>query len=479
MTTRKSLVYSFLDRYAALLISIFSSMVIARLLTPEEIGVFSVTMVLLAFASSVRDLGAGSYLVQERELTTERIRAVWAIQLGLGVLLALTVLLASFPIASFYNEPRMRDIMLVIALNYAINPFGSLTYAWLMREMRFNDVALMRFSAALGGALVSVWMAWEEYGPISLAFGSLASTSANALMSFFYRPKSFPWVPGIGEIKRVISFGSKLSFSDIIAVFVGGSPDMFLGKIQGLTSAGLYSRANGLVQMFYRLVIDAVGSVCLPWFAKQSREEGKITDPFLNATAYVSVVGWFFCSVLICQAYSIVRILYGSQWDDSVDLVRILALATAIGVPASLCHVALLSIGAVSTIARLTVLGALVTVPLVALAAFHSAIAVSFSAVLISIIMTSSSLWITSNQIGLPLVSLARALLKSAKVTLVSAIGPIVALSVFGATPENYFFTLIFGCCVGTVGLVGGAYLFKHPLRKEIGLIWLKIRSML
>ena len=125
MTTRRALVFSFLDRYASLLIAVASSMVIARLLTPAEIGVFSITMVLLMFVSAVRDMGAGQYLIQEKDLTTERLRAVWAVQLGLGLALACLVLLASYPVAIFYDEPRMRDIMLVVALNYAVNPFGA------------------------------------------------------------------------------------------------------------------------------------------------------------------------------------------------------------------------------------------------------------------------------------------------------------------------------------------------------------------
>ena len=85
MSSRKALAYSFVDRYAGLLLAVASSMVVARLLTPAEIGVFSVSMVMLSFISVLRDFGAGQYLVQEKELTTERIRAVWALQLGLGV----------------------------------------------------------------------------------------------------------------------------------------------------------------------------------------------------------------------------------------------------------------------------------------------------------------------------------------------------------------------------------------------------------
>ena len=66
MSTRNSLFFSFLDRYASLVITVVSSMVIARLLTPAEIGVFSVTVVLLSFVTSIRDMGAGQYLVQEK-----------------------------------------------------------------------------------------------------------------------------------------------------------------------------------------------------------------------------------------------------------------------------------------------------------------------------------------------------------------------------------------------------------------------------
>lgn len=250
MSTRKSLFFSFLDRYAGLAISVVSSMVIARLLTPSEIGVFSVTMVLLMFVATVRDMGEGQYMVQEKELTVERIRAVWAVQLGLGLGLACVVLLASYPVAVFYKEPRMREIMLVVALNYVINPFGSLTHAWLMREMRFETSALIRFSGGLCGALVATWMAWKNYGPISLAFGSLASTAVGAMMAIYFRPKFFPWLPGVGEIKRVLVFGSQLTASSIVAIMSNGAPELLLGKLQDLTATGLYSRSNGLVQMF-------------------------------------------------------------------------------------------------------------------------------------------------------------------------------------------------------------------------------------
>jgi O-antigen/teichoic acid export membrane protein len=475
MSTRKSLVFSFLDRYASLFTVIVSSMVIARLLTPTEIGVFSVAMVLLAFVSTVRDMGSGQYLVQEKELTTERIRSVWAVQLGLGLGLAFIVLLASYPVSVFYGEPRMRDIMLVIALNYAVNPFGSLTYAWLMREMRFESVAMMRFSSAVGGAIVSIWLAWKGLGPISLAFGSLATTVVNALMAVYFRPKEFPWLPGTREIRRVLGFGSKLTASSIVNVAMGSAPELLVGKLQGLTAAGLLSRSSGLVQMFHRLFVDAVGAVCLPWFAKRSREQGEFVAPFLKATSYVTAFGWSFCFAIICLAKPAIRLLYGDQWDLSVDPARLLAVAMVFSVPAALCPTALLSSGAVNVIARATVLSALQSIVVVAIGSTQG-LTETCLAMILSAIM-GSFIWLraASKQIGFSHRELAFAVRKSLGVAIISSVAPIAALWLYGANTTAIWTPLLLGGVGGLAGFIAGVFWLRHPLQDELRPLWSKL----
>ena len=206
MSTRRSLAFAFLDRYASLLIGVASSMVLARVLTPGEVGVYSVTMALLALVSTVRDVGAGQYLLQEPNLTRDRIRAVWCVQLGVGLILGALVVVASTPVAAFYREPRMRDIMLLLALNYVVNPFGSVTYAWLMREMRYDAIAIIRFSASVATAVTSIGLAMRGWGPISLALGSLCGTVVNALTSVAFRPSGYPWMPGVREVGSWLVF---------------------------------------------------------------------------------------------------------------------------------------------------------------------------------------------------------------------------------------------------------------------------------
>lgn len=479
MSTRKSLLFSFLDRYAGLAITVLSSMVLARLLSPAEIGVFSVTMVLLMFVSTVRDMGAGQYLVQEKNLTLERIRAVWTVQLGLGLGLACVVVLASYPVAVFYDEPRMRDIMLVVALNYVITPFGSLTHAWLMREMRFQSSALIRFSGGVCGALVAIWMAWKNHGPISLAFGSLTTTLVGAMMAVYFRPRFFPWLPGLGEIKRVLVFGSQLTASSVVATISNGAPELVLGKLQDLAAAGLFSRANGLVQMFHRLFVDAVGAVCLPWFARELRQGATIETPFLKATAYVTALGWSFCLAVIFLAHPLVRAMYGHQWDQSVDLARLLAVAMIVRVPTALGAIALLSAGAVTTIARATIASAVLGVALVVFGASQGLMALGL--VLIGSEALNSAIWLRamSRHIDVHLGALLRSLRQSAAVAMVATIGPALAFGVYGPYPDSLVMPLVLGGVGELAGFVVGVMLFQHPLQTEIRMLWGKVRQAL
>lgn len=477
VTIRKSLFYSYLDRYASLVLNMAASMIIARLLTPEDIGVFSVTMVLLTFVATVRDMGAGGYLVQEKELTVDRIRAVWSVQLGLGVGLAILVLIASVPVASFYGEPRMRDIMMVVALNYAINPFGSLTYAWQIREMRFDALALVRFTATLVGGAVSVYLAWRGFGPLGLALASVASTLVNALMAVYFRPKWFPWLPGLKEIRRVLTFGSQSTGSSMMQTLAGSAPEMLLGKLQSMVAVGLFSRASGLVAMFQRMVLDGISSVAQSWFAKQSRDYGSIAQPFMKATSYVSAVGWAFTLGIIFLAHPAIRILYGPQWGSAVELTRLLAGALACGMPAAMCTSALMAVGAVNRILRGSVFTTVVTVVLIAIGAVLGLLPMGAAMVVATIVRTWFWLMTTRKEIKFNWAELMTTLRDSAIVGLAAGVGPGIAFVLYGPYPANIWLPMAIGVPGAVAGFVGAIIVVKHPLLDELQSIRLRFST--
>lgn len=468
MSARKSLAFSFLDRYASLGIGIVSTVVLARLLTPAEVGVFSVAMALLSLASTMRDMGAGGYLLQEKELTIERIRAVWAVQLGLGAALALLVAGLSQPAAWFYNEPRMQGMMLLLALNYLVNPFGSLTYAALMRDMRYEAVAVMRFSSALSGALVSVWLAWRGHGPISLAWGSLCATAVNAGVATLYRPKHYPWLPGLKEIRRVLAFGTRTTSASMMTAMAAAAPEFLLGKLQGLAAAGFYSRANGLADLFSRLVTDAVHPVALSLFSRESRDGKDFSQSFLLALSYITALSWSFCLTLIFLAYPAVRLLYGEQWDASVDLTRWLAGSMALLAPVPLCAAALVGSGRLRPMMFATAVSAGSKVIAAMVGAVMGLQALGAALLLASFV--SSAFWLHAalRNAGLSWPASLREFGRSAAVAACAATPSAGAMLWFGAQPAVPLLPLALGGVGLVAALIVSALVFQHPLKREL-----------
>lgn len=468
MSTRKALALSFLDRYSGLVIHTASSMVIARLLTPSEIGIYSVTMVLLGFIATFRDLGAGQYLVQNQSLSEEKMRATWSVQLALGVFLALVVLAAAVPAAEFYGERQIIDIMLVLALNFAITPFLAYPNAWLVREMRFGSIAAVRFVGALVHGASAIAMAWLGYGPVSLAWANALTTVASIVAIWAIARPRLPWRLNGRGISDVVSFGGKLTATSLMNTLSGGAPELLLGKVHSMVEAGLFSRGQGLVTMFQRLVMDAVNSVALPYFARQSRESGNVGASFMVAMELITGLGWAFFSGIALMAYPAVRILYGTQWDDAVDPARWLAVACAFSIPAAICPPALIAIGAVNDVLKATLLSTLVAVAATVLGTFLGLLALSKCLIVSG--MLASVIWIMTARkhidfaIGPMLIIWGKSILVALGASVASAI---VILN-WGWRSSDLLVPALLAGIGGALGALLLAWATKHSLWLEV-----------
>lgn len=467
MSTRRALVFSYLDRYATLLINIASSMIIARLLTPAETGVFSLAMVIIGFIGPFRDFGASQYLIQSKEITTERIRAVWAVQLSLGVVLAILIFFLRTPIANFYHEPRISDIMLLLSLNSLIMPLGALTNAWLNREMRFDALAIIRFSSALIGTSVSTTCAWLGYGPMSLAYGSCIGAASFSLISMFYRPRFMPWMPGVAGLKSVLGFGGKMSGITLMAIAYHSAPQTILGRLQGMAPTGQFSRAEGVVSMFDRLVLDGAYTMALPLFSKKLREGEAFEDTFISAESMLTAIGWTMLGFLSLFAHPIINLLYGPQWNDSVAVVRLLSMATCLLLPAVLCGPPLIAKGRATLVFRLTTANVVLQSSLALLGAMHGIMALGYcltaSSLLISIIWLARSRRI----IDFNLRRYLRSLLKSAVVVIGALTTPFAVVIAYGLEPESPLVPLSLAGAGSLIGFIAMSMLTHHPIWDE------------
>lgn len=467
MSTRRSLVLSALDRYSAFFVSLISTIVLSRILTPAEIGVFSVTMAFLAFLQTMRDFGAGQYLVQEKHLDRAKIQTVWTIQLGIGLSFAILIYASRGFVADFYKDPRMEAILVVVALNFAINPIGAITYAWLIREMKFGSLAVMRFSSSIVGAIVAIVLALRGFGAISLAWGSVASTVVSALVSVALRPPNLPWLPGLSGFRAIMKFGTQATSISILNTISRSAPDLFLGKLQSMTAVGLYSRGNGFISMFERFVLDAVWTVTMPMFAKISREQGNLGQIYTRATAYLVAIAWSFTLGVVFLGEPLIRLLYGEQWLASSSVAVLLAVTVAVQAPSFLCAHVLLGHGRNDLNLRVTAWTTILRVPGLLVGAHFGLLAAAASTIPSAAVATAIWILMVAKTVVVDWRTFNHQMIRSAIVALCAGIGPAL-LKISGLTSSvQPIAVILIGVVTSALGFIAALYVTKHPLNDE------------
>ena len=325
-SARVALFWSFAERYLGLMISIASTMVLARLLTPGEVGIYSMCAAFTAVAGILRDFGVSEYIIQEKELTRGKLRSAYAVAFIVAWSIGLVAFASRDVLAEFYKEPRVAEVMLVLTLHFLILPVSSPTFAMLNRNLAFRQVFFLQIACNGVQAVTSVTLAYLGFGVMSLAWGPIANVATQTVILALLHPKDLLILPGLGEVRTVLRFGSLYVASRTIEVLTRNVHEPLLGKFYDFASVGLFSRAFGLIELFYHNVTHAVVRVATPAFAAAHRAGQPVGEVFTSSTALFTSVAWSFFGVVAVTSGHIIGIMFGDQWLPAAPIASWLAL---------------------------------------------------------------------------------------------------------------------------------------------------------
>jgi O-antigen/teichoic acid export membrane protein len=464
-TVRRSIALSFMESYSVLLISFVSSIIIARILTPNDIGVFSIGIAVVGIAHMLRDFGVGQYLIQQKELAADDIRAAFGLTLAFAWVMALAIFALAGPVARLYDAPEIRNVLRVLSVNFLLIPFGSVTMAVLRRRLEFGSLYWIRTSSALVHAVVAVTCAVLGYGYLSLALASTSGIVATVIACALARPKGMPWQPGFRNLKKVLNFGSYVTGGRLASEVGNALPELLIGKVIDIPAVGIFGRAMGLIELFNRAFANAIWNVMLPHFSKVLRDEESIKDSFLASVRLTTAIAWPFFTVLGVLAYPIVRALYGDQWDASVPLVRLLSVAGALGAMFLGYGQLATALGLPRNQARVEVISAVAKTALIGASAFFGLTSVAV-ALIGSRVLTNQLIYHDLTRlVGIRARDVVASTASALVLSLAAAVGPILAVM---AGWGNVFVTLGVGLPLAALGWLAALFATRHQLAREI-----------
>jgi O-antigen/teichoic acid export membrane protein len=456
------------DRYGSLAFLLFSIAILSRLLTPEEFGIYTTIAALTGLANALREFGGANYIIQKSTLSQQNVRTAFTITFCMSAVLAGLFFVLGDVIAGFFSQEALREGIAVSALNFLLSPFSLTVSALLRREMAFGALARCNLAANFVTAVISVGLAALGYSFMGPVWGSVGGNLTLVALLIACRRDFRIFLPCFRECRDVIAFGAYSSATIIINVFYQYWPQLILSRTLGFTAVGFYGRAVNVTQVFDKLVIDVLHPVLMPVISAQTRAGTHLKPTFLSAIELITAVHWPFLLFAAVMAEPIVWIVFGSQWNEIVPLVRMLCLASLSMFAACLTYPVLIAIGRV----RDTLVATLISVPpsllLIFIASFFGVQAVAASAFLTLPLQVIIALYFVSRNIKISLLDVFRATRKSAVVALGSTAGAIVAVVI------NYFSgpMPIVALLVATILALAGWYvslaITRHPLSIHI-----------
>jgi O-antigen/teichoic acid export membrane protein/peptidoglycan/xylan/chitin deacetylase (PgdA/CDA1 family) len=465
---RKVIGIAFATQYVELGIQFLAVLVLARLLSPDQIGTFSVAAFLMSMLHAFRDFGVAQYIIQERDLTRDKLQSAMGVAILLALAVALVLYAISAPVARFYGHPALESVLHVMSLSFAVSPFGSVMMGLLRREQRLRAIFCVKTASAVCHVSVAIVLALNGYGAISLAWANFAGILTFGVAGNLLRPPGTPWLPRLRNVRKILSFGSVSSLGNLANTAGASAPEMVIGKVLNMASVGYFSRATGLVQLFTRLITGALNPLVLPYFAQMRRQGQDLTRPYLLAVEHLTALAWPFFGALLVLAYPMVRSLYGANWDASVPLVRLLCVAGALGAVTLFASQAMIANGQLrsSTLCGLVVEP--VRVVAVLASAQHGIAAVAAAMVVAELFSLLVASWFLKRALGVHPTHVLRACARSALITAAVVAGPLLLWRLWDHDPHSSWPPLLAGIASAAVGWLAALRLTGHPLGEHV-----------
>ena len=468
---RVSLAYSYLSKYLTLVIYFVTTIILARLLTPADIGIYTVASVFVGLGHLLREFGINNYIVQEKDLTTDRIRAAFTLNLLFGWSIALILYFTRTPIGSFYESEAVREVIGLLCINFLLVPIGAITFAYIRREMRFHHTLIIQVASALASSATGIIAALWGEGYRSLVWSAIAGTATSVIFTLLFRPSGVMLLPGLREIPHVFAFCRYAGSSEILIHAGQTAPDWILGKVLNMGAVGLYSRAVGTVNIFSRAFTEGLAGVILPHFSKQHRD-GKIDrDQYLFLVACITAVAWPFFATLAVLSEPVRRILFGVKWLESVQILRILWLHALLVYTTVLVEQVLISSGQVRTSFRIILAIQVLMIGAVLASATYGLVWVAAAVAGVGLVQVCIYQIAGQRLLNIPITSFTPIYRKNILLTIITVAPSLFAVTILDGTSLAFIPNAIGVVLLTGLAWLGAVWMLKTPLFDELALV--------
>ncbi len=311
-------------------IKFLSTLVLARLITPQDFGLIAMVATITNLISMFNDMGLARATVQQEKITQEQVSTLFWINIAVSVgLTALTIAIAPL-ISLFYDSASLTWITIVLASGFIVSGISVQHQALLVRQMRFKALAAVEISSMFVGSAIGILAAYRGMSYWSLVIMQLSTVFAMSLGSWI----ACDWRPGMpvrgAGIGSMLRYGGNLTGFSFLNYFHRNLDNVLIGRYWGSLQLGLYDRAYQLMLLPITQIIAPVTGVAIPALSRLQDDPERFRRYYLGA---VNVLAFFLCPTMITMAVmsdEVVFVLLGPQWVGASTIFKTLSIVAIV-----------------------------------------------------------------------------------------------------------------------------------------------------
>ena len=325
-------------------IGLASTVVLVRLLVPADFGLVALATSLVALLALFGAFGFDIALIQNPDAQRSHFDTVWTLNVVCGLALALVLVLVATPVARFYEDSRLVEVILGLAAARAISGFENVGLVALRKEMAFDQefrYSLYKRLATTFFATLPLAFVWRNYW--ALVGGAIAASCIGVVLSYRlhpYRPRL-----SLAAARELFGFSRWLQISNIVSFVSGRAADFIIGRAAGMSALGTFSIAKEISNLASAELAMPVHRGVFPGYAKLARDLAQLKQAYLKVASILLLVTLPGAVGVALLAQPVVFVFLGGGWSDAIPVIRILAINGVLVVSLSTAAYVYLALG--------------------------------------------------------------------------------------------------------------------------------------
>lgn len=298
--------------------------ILARLLTPTQFGVFGIASLVLAFLEIVTETGINVFLIQEKKDIKHYINDAWFVSILRGILISLLIVFVSSFIANFFDSKDAQRLLLLTSIVPLIRGFINPAIVKYQKDLLFNKDFFLRFTVFTFDSVTAIILALITRDAASFVWGLIAGALLEVILSFVFIKPLPRFSLQEHNIKKILSQGKWVTFFLIFNYISQEAGNIVVGRVLGIGSLGIYQMGYKIATLPISEISDVVNKVIFPIYSKMSTDLVRLRRAFFRTMAVVTLLVFFLGILIFLLPENLIIYVLGKEWADIFLILKIL-----------------------------------------------------------------------------------------------------------------------------------------------------------